>query len=97
MNKYLLILLFCLSFNVFSQDDELWKIFDEKSVAKVYVTIDPAKLNWIYANQHSDSEHVASVRYVNNYINEQVDSIGFRLRGNLVKAVALGVLTIKSA
>jgi len=57
-------------------------IYDDNQVADIYITIDPASLQWMYTNVDSDSEHVATFRMVNAYFDEIVDSIGFRLRGN---------------
>ena len=68
--------------NLYAQADDSWKIFDDSNVARVDITINPATLQWIYNNVQSDSEHVASFRFRNNWIDETVDSIGFRLRGN---------------
>lgn len=79
-----LIIIFSLlfSYNSFSQQDESWKLYDDSQVARVDVTIDPAAIEWLYQNVQSDSEFVASFHFQNVYINETVDSIGFRLRGN---------------
>ncbi len=66
----------------FTQQDESWKIYDDSQVARVDVTIDPAAITWLYQNSQSDSEFVASFHFQNAFINETVDSIGFRLRGN---------------
>lgn len=70
--------------NVFAQDDESWKIYDDSQVAIVEITVDPADLAWIYerGNWDSDSLHLAQVHFKNTYIDEIVDSVGFRLRGN---------------
>lgn len=69
--------------NAFSQtNDESKKIFDDTQMARADITIDPVKLQWIYANPHSDSEHVASIHFTNKYFDETIDSVGFRLRGN---------------
>ncbi|HSP88666.1 MAG TPA: CotH kinase family protein [Ignavibacteriaceae bacterium] len=83
-NLFLLLILFITtSFSNFPQvNDESWKIFSDNSVARVDIYIDPASLEWIYNNVNSDSLHLASMHYTNNFINEDVDSIGFRLRGN---------------
>jgi spore coat protein CotH len=62
--------------------DESWKIYDDTEVARVDISIDPADLDWMYANPHSDSMHAASISFQNAYVNEIVDSIGFRIRGN---------------
>jgi hypothetical protein len=54
----------------------------------VDITIDPAVLEWIYQNVQSDSEFVATFQYQNAYINETVENIGFRLRGNTSREAA---------
>jgi len=78
--SFLFILL--ITVNAFSQLDESWKLYDDSQVARVDVTIDPEAITWLYQNEQSDSEFVASVHFQNANINETVDSIGFRLRGN---------------
>jgi hypothetical protein len=65
-----------------AQSDNSWKLYDDTHIAKINITIDPNVLNWIYNNVQSDSEHYASIHFQNNWINETVDSVGFRLRGN---------------
>lgn len=77
-----LLLALLLSINSFSQQDESWILYDDSQVARVDITIDPAAIIWLYQNVQSDSEFVASFHFQNAYINETVDSIGFRLRGN---------------
>ncbi len=74
--------------NLNAQSDESWKLFDDSHVAKIDITIDTTALNWIYNNVQSDSEHVAIFRFRNNWIDETVDSIGFRLRGNTSRVSA---------
>lgn len=64
------------------QNDDSWKLYEDSNVARVDITIDPAILEWIYNNVESDSEHYAAFHFQNNLINESVDTIGFRLRGN---------------
>ena len=44
--------------------------------------VDPEDLEWMYDNVESDSMHLATLQFQNAFINETVDSIGFRLRGN---------------
>ncbi len=66
---------------IFSQNIS-WKLFDDTQVGRVDITIDTAALNWIYNHVESDSEHFASFRFRNKWIDETVDSVGFRLRGN---------------
>jgi spore coat protein CotH len=70
------------------QSDDSWKLFDDSNVARADITIDTAKLGWIYRNVESDSEHYAQFRFRNNLIDETVDSIGFRLRGNTSRYAA---------
>ena len=71
-----------ISINSFSQQDESWKLYDDSQVARVDIIIDPATIVWLYQNVQSDSEFVASFHFQNAYINETVENIGFRLRGN---------------
>lgn len=66
----------------FAQLDESWKLYDDSQVARVDITVDSAVIEWLYQNPESDSEFVANFHFQNAYINETVDSIGFRLRGN---------------
>ena len=80
------IILFLLSFlissvNINSQNDESWKVFDDSQVAIVKITIDENNLNYMYENPHSDSMHIAQISFQIAYINEVVDSVGFRIRG----------------
>ena len=62
--------------------DESWKLYDDSHIARADITIDPDTLQWIYENVESDIEHYAVFHFHNNWIDETVDSIGFRLRGN---------------
>ena len=62
--------------------DESWKVYDDSEIAIINISIDPDALDWIYDNAWSDSLHVASIQFQNAYINQSVDSIGFRIRGN---------------
>ncbi len=65
-----------------AQSNDSWKIYTDSSLARIDVTIDTASLHWIYNHVTSDSEHYAQIRFRNSWIDETVDSIGFRLRGN---------------
>lgn len=65
-----------------AQSNQSWKVYSDTSVARIDISIDPAKLQWIYANVDSDSEHYAQIHFKNAWIDEAMDSIGFRLRGN---------------
>jgi hypothetical protein len=81
MKFYLLVLLFPLS-AIVARSDDSWKIYDDTHLARIDITIDTTALNWIYNNVQSDSEHCAAFHFKNKWIDESVDSIGFRLRGN---------------
>ena len=80
LNKYIFIFYF--SSILFSNDS--WMVYDDSEIAIINIEIDPQSLSWIFdsANLESDSMHVASVHFQNAYINEYIDSIGFRIRGN---------------
>lgn len=67
---------------MYGQSSDSWKVYNDSTLARIDITIDSTKLQWMYANTHSDSEHIASIHFKNLYIDETVDSIGFRLRGN---------------
>jgi len=62
--------------------DESWKLYDDSEVATITISIDPENLEWIYNNVQSDSLHITSIHFKNKWIDETVDSVGFRLRGN---------------
>lgn len=64
------------------KEDDSWKLYDDSHLARIDITIDTTSLQWIYSNPESDSEQCAVFRFQNNWIDEAVDSIGFRLRGN---------------
>jgi len=82
MFRFTLIFVVLWSIMSFPQNDLSWKVFDDTYLARVDITIDSSSLNWIYNNVQSDSEHYAIFRFRNNHIDETIDSIGFRLRGN---------------
>jgi hypothetical protein len=67
---------------LFAQTDDSWKLYDDSDLARVDITVEPSILDWIYSHAESDSEHYAVARFQNNWFDETVDSIGFRLRGN---------------
>ena len=51
-------------------------------IATINIYLGQDKLDWMYDNVYSDSLHVASFSFQNAQINQSLDSIGFRLRGN---------------
>ena len=91
-NPFVRITLF-ISILVFNQGialDNSWMIYDDSEVAEIHINVDPDILEWIYdgANLNSDSLHVAQFHFKNRYIDENVEDIGFRLRGNTSRASA---------
>lgn len=78
------LLYFLLTFpKLFAQiDDESWKVYDDSEVAIVEITMDANDLQFMYNDPFSDSMHVASVHFKNRYIDEIIDSVGIRPRGN---------------
>ncbi len=62
--------------------DESWKLYDDTKLGRIDVTVAPEALSYMYNHIYSDSEHVATVRFRNKYIDQTIDSVGFRLRGN---------------
>ncbi|MDP6684651.1 MAG: CotH kinase family protein, partial [Candidatus Marinimicrobia bacterium] len=78
---YIFVMMLAVTPVIFSQDDS-WKLFDDTEVDEVHITIDSLRLEWIYENVYSDSLHPSTVRYVSEWFDETLDSVGFRLRGN---------------
>ena len=66
----------------FLMADDSWMVYDDSSVGSVFIYVDSASLVWIYDNVESDSMHVANIHYQNSFIDETVENVGFRLRGN---------------
>ena len=62
--------------------DDSWKVYDDSEIAVIHITLDPEDFQWIYENVQSDSLHPATVHFQNAHIDETIDSVGFRLRGN---------------
>lgn len=57
-------------------------VYNDQSIPKIYITIDPDSLAMIYNNVESDHEYPARFVFQNGAVQDTVDSIGFRLRGN---------------
>jgi len=64
--------------------DDSWMVYDDSSVARVDIYVDSLALEWMYDydNVESDSLHMAYIYYQNEYINDTLEQVGFRLRGN---------------
>ena len=57
-------------------------VYDDTTMATIQIEISTEALEYIYDNVESDSMHVASVNFSNYWIDQSLDSVGFRLRGN---------------
>jgi CotH kinase protein/Lamin Tail Domain/Secretion system C-terminal sorting domain len=68
--------------------DNSWKLYDDSRLAEINITTAPEALDFLYReeNQQSDSLHFATVHFKNAFIDETIDSVGFRLRGNTSRA-----------
>ena len=84
MKKVISIVLIAVISTFAQSKDESWKLYDDTEVARVDISIDAEALAWLYNDDNilSDSLHLASFHFRNKYIDETVDSVGFRLRGN---------------
>jgi len=78
----ILFLSFFISNKYFSQGDESWKVYDDSGVAVLNITMDTTDVKYMYENPHSDSIHLAAIHFKNAFIDETVDSVGIRIRGN---------------
>ena len=61
---------------------DLQMLYNDSEVAIINITIDPEDLEMIFDNPHSDVEYIADFHFQNAVINNSMDSVGFRLRGN---------------
>ena len=70
--------------------DNSWKVYDDSEMAIINISIDHEDLEWMYQweNVESDSVHPATIHFQNSYIDQIIDSVGFRLRGNTSRTSA---------
>lgn len=57
-------------------------LYDDSEVAIVRIQVAPEDLEWNYENISSDSLHEATVHFKNAFIDESIEQVGFRIRGN---------------
>ena len=57
-------------------------LYDDSEVAIIEISIEPEDMVWMYENVQSDSMHEAVVHFSNAFIDETIEQVGFRLRGN---------------
>lgn len=70
-----------------AQDDSRM-LYDDSEVAIMNIFTSQEALDFMYEFTDSDSIHYANIHFQNAYINEVVDSVGFRLRGNTSRVSA---------
>ena len=68
--------------------DRSWKLFDDSETAVIEITVNQAALDFMYANPHSDSMHVATVHFKNAFIDTTIENVGLRIRGNTSRDAA---------
>ena len=80
----LLTVIIILNLSLFGSNrvDDLDMLYDDSQVSIIEIEVDPLTLEWIYQYPESDSIHIAQFHFSNSHIDEFVDDIGFRLRGN---------------
>ena len=81
-------LIFYILLSYFTYGDDSWKVYDDSEIAIINIYIPQDKVDWMYDNVYSDSLHVANFSFQNAHIDESIDSIGFRLRGNTSRNAA---------
>ncbi len=65
---------------LFANDLDL--LYDDSQVAIIEISMDPDGLIWMYENVYSDSMHLGTLHFTNAFIDETIENVGFRLRGN---------------
>jgi spore coat protein H len=73
----------CSMLSVFAQvAPPFGEVFDQTEVTSIYITIQPDSLQEMIANLESEHEYPAQFVFQSNGLNDTVNDIGFRLRGN---------------
>ena len=84
--RELIIIILPLTYSVYADDS--WMVYDDTTMATIQIEIDSDDLDYMYNNVESDSMHVASIHFLNHWIDHSLDSVGFRLRGNTSRNAA---------
>ena len=83
----LFLLSLCLICSILSASD-LDLLYDDSQVAIIEIQVAPEALEWMFAHTHSDSLHPATVHFNNAQIDETLEQVGLRLRGNTSRDAA---------
>mgnify|MGYP002640874076 CR=1 FL=1 len=73
---------FLLSIPLVLAANDLDLLYDDSQVAIIEINMDPEGLIWMYDHVQSDSMHLSTVHFSNAFIDETIENVGFRLRGN---------------
>mgnify|MGYP003323639783 FL=1 len=84
--RELIIIILPLTYSVYADDS--WMVYDDTTMATIQIEIDSDDLDYMYNNVESDSMHVASIQFFIHWIDQSLDSVGFRLRGNTSRNAA---------
>jgi hypothetical protein len=84
MRTVLLLALGLTTFYVTTFAEVAWQLYDDSEMARVDITCEPGVMEWLYQpeNVQSDSLHLATIHFSNATIDEDLEDVGFRLRGN---------------
>jgi CotH kinase protein/Secretion system C-terminal sorting domain len=83
-NKISLILLIIVFIQIkqYGQNIPYRNLFDDSKVGKIYISLPPDSLTWLYNNVLYDNNIKADFVFVDGIKNDTVKNVGFRLRGN---------------
>ena len=84
--RELIIFILLLTYSVYANDS--WMVYDDTTMATIQIEVDSDDLDYMYNNVESDSMHMASIHFFNHWIDQSLDSVGFRLRGNTSRNAA---------
>lgn len=77
-----MIILLCLLTPFMIYGNDSFMLYDDSEVALIEISVAPEDLEWMYANVQSDSLHDATVHFRNALIDETIEQVGLRIRGN---------------
>ncbi len=85
-----IVLLVFIGISGFAQElfPENGEVFRDDVVPSVRISIDGDSLQALYANPQSDHEYPAVFQFDNGSVNEIVENVGFRVRGNTSRSSA---------
>ena len=82
IRKFYKTLSFIIFFICSASADDSWMVYDDTTMATIHIEVDSDVIEYMYNNVESDSMHAASIHFSNHWINQNLDSVGFRHRGN---------------